>query len=1402
MELDRLEVVFDGDLTPFEEKLNQFTGKIDQVLGRIQQSTSRSAGTVEKNLSSEKGFDKFTQQFEKLNQNLEKTFSKMEQITKENSSKFGHSMASGVTKGAARMTKDVQTALDQVNLKMQQAQVAQKKLANLQASKNGATLNNDGKASAKIEEQIARVQIAMNRSQSEAQHVVRSLRREYEAIPNALSSIASKMDLNEAQIEKMRAKVKLLNRELKSQMQPVGDFESGSWKETGMKDTAASLKTAAVIEKQSAKMQKMIAESDQMQRTYAELEAHAHALQSALNSVNTELSDVSGKSKMASNGMNNLSKSGKKVEGVFKRLKSLTSGFTGLFKRQTKVVSKGSNQMSGAVGHFGRRLGNIAKQALIFSVMYRGIRLLSRGLMFAFRTNNQFAASLNQIKVNLLTAFYPIYTAILPAINAFMRALEKATSYLASFITIIFGTTFAAAKKGAEGLRESIDALEGVGSVADQTKEKVKKLQRSLMGFDELNTLNLQTDDEDVDSNVGAGGLDWSGAEPETPQWLTNFADKLKVVMSKLFDPIKKAWDKQGKKVIDAWKYALKEVAGLIQAIGQSFMKVWTNGTGQRVVEQLLILFADILNIIGDITGAFKRAWEDGGRGTAVIQAIFDMWHDILALLHSIADAFRNAWHHNRLGESIAANILDIVMHIHNVVGNLAKQFKKAWEQGRQGESIFKTMLSILNGLLSMLNRMAEATADWAKSLDFTQLLKAIDRLLKAIEPLTKNIGTGLEWFYKNVLLPLANYTIESGIPAFLEMLAGAIDFLNGIIEGCKPAIQFLWDNILKPFAEWTGGVIVDVLKGIGEALSSIGQWISEHAEGFSNFVLVLGTFALTLKVISALSGVGTILSSVFGLLSSIGGLSGILSLVGTALSTIVTLLGGPIVVAFAAAVAAFVFAYKNCEPFREFINNLLADIKKFSDKIYNEYIKPAMDDVVGAFQEAMDHILTFWNQYGEQFFQACQNVLGVIWRFISPWLDTLWKQFKSVFETVTNLVKIAWDLIKGIFSGAFKIIGGLIKVFTGIFTGDFDLALKGVKDIFAGTWEIVTSGFEAFVGGLATIAKGIGNVLIRPIESAVNGVIGGVNWVLGAVNVDWRLTPWQAPYFYANGTGYHPGGLAVVNDGLGSSWQEMFKLPNGQIGAFPKQRNLLVDLPRGTQVLPGSLSASLLPNYAGGIFSTFKDFFKNGFDKAKGIATNVWEVVSNPSALVDLAMDKFANVAGMLEPVLSIAKGVISTAKQAVTNWVVDTINQFTGFSNGGLVDHFGLYQLAEGNAPEMVIPLTKPQLALQRMDEALDFMGFDLTLPEIFKEADPGAGFSGHKRRHTYTNDFDEHTNIDKLVQAIISALQANQATLENDIKTLNLTVEVGGNAIGQAAVDFVNEQIEKTNQIPFNF
>lgn len=68
-----------------------------------------------------------------------------------------------------------------------------------------------------------------------------------------------------------------------------------------------------------------------------------------------------------------------------------------------------------------------------------------------------------------------------------------------------------------------------------------------------------------------------------------------------------------------------------------------------------------------------------------------------------------------------------------------------------------------------------------------------------------------------------------------------------------------------------------------------------------------------------------------------------------------------------------------------------------------------------------------------------------------------------------------------------------------------------------------------------------------------------------------------------AQGTPYHPGGLAMVNDQKGPTYKELITLPNGN-SFIPEGRNVTLPLPRGTKILKASKTAQLIPKYAQGI--------------------------------------------------------------------------------------------------------------------------------------------------------------------------------------------------------------------------
>ena len=169
---------------------------------------------------------------------------------------------------------------------------------------------------------------------------------------------------------------------------------------------------------------------------------------------------------------NALSHGSRGLGNGFKDSLGFVSKFGSIFSLTSNKVNRGTQGMSRRTGQLGQSMRGLLPSLIVYQLIGRAISGLAKNLFAAFRTNEQFSNSLNQIKVNLMTAFYPIYTAILPAVNTLMNALATLTGQFAAFIASIFGTTYQAAKTGASGLYDDIQALEDTGDAAEKLRKK------------------------------------------------------------------------------------------------------------------------------------------------------------------------------------------------------------------------------------------------------------------------------------------------------------------------------------------------------------------------------------------------------------------------------------------------------------------------------------------------------------------------------------------------------------------------------------------------------------------------------------------------------------------------------------------------------------------------------------------------------------------------------------------------------------------------------------------------------------------------------------------------------------------------------------------------------------------
>lgn len=131
------------------------------------------------------------------------------------------------------------------------------------------------------------------------------------------------------------------------------------------------------------------------------------------------------------------------------------------------------------------------------------------------------------------------------------------------------------------------------------------------------------------------------------------------------------------------------------------------------------------------------------------------------------------------------------------------------WELDGTGTAVVQNLMDLFDGLLGSIDRITQSLSEWSKTLDFGPLMKAFERITAAVKPLGDKLGSGLEWLFKNILEPLGKWALEQAVPAALDAITGALEFLNSVLDALMPLGEWLWNNLLKPLASWTGGTIM-----------------------------------------------------------------------------------------------------------------------------------------------------------------------------------------------------------------------------------------------------------------------------------------------------------------------------------------------------------------------------------------------------------------------------------------------------------------------------------------------------------------------------------------------------------------------------------------------------------------
>ena len=547
-----------------------------------------------------------------------------------------------------------------------------------------------------------------------------------------------------------------LNKLEEESMIVAGKIETLTSKAANLSNTIqeSKLNPSNVIEAQQLQQQLELANS--------KLEQSKDKANSLKNELNETLSPVKGLSDKFEETNSKIKKLGSKLLSVF----SGNNGFKNINNQLDKINKK--------ISQFGKRISGLIASALIFNVLSSALRNLSNGLIGALNSNSQFASSLNQIKVNLLTAFAPIYNYILPAINSLMSALSSVTGQIASFVAGIFGTTATKAKNNAKSIYSQSKAYKDLGKSADKAKG-------SLSSLDEIENLN-DTPDSGTAGTGETGDLDFSGTVQESGK-LLEYLNSIKQLISegdffgvgeKLANSINNALN-----TIDVTNFTNK-IDKVLQGSVQIFNGFIT-GLDWTVLGTKFSQL--VVGLTGSISKAIKSVkWDELGKGiSSFITAI-------------------------KWGE-LATNIFDTIWNTLSGIGEMLLSIK--WGD------IAKTLSNSIHELISHIYQVV-ANTDWI------QLAKDT---VNAIISFVTNIDWGQLALDILTALATAMFTSISLIIGVFEGLWDAIvNFFTGdkdgnlgqsIMNGLADGLSSLKDAVITVFRNvWTG--IKDVFGGVG----------------------------------------------------------------------------------------------------------------------------------------------------------------------------------------------------------------------------------------------------------------------------------------------------------------------------------------------------------------------------------------------------------------------------------------------------------------------------------------------------------------------------------------------------------------------------------------------------------
>lgn len=522
------------------------------------------------------------------------------------------------------------------------------------------------------------------------------------------------------------------------------------------------------------------------------------------------------------------------MQGNVNALKTAFLRLLSPIKNATKALSK-FGKISKSTALSSLSLGSALKTVMKYGLGIRGTFALFRKIRGAIKEGfgnlaqvsdsvnksiSSVMSALTQLKNALATAFAPLLNIVAPILTKFINYVSQIVTKIGMLIAALTGaSTF---KKAVAVQQDYAGSLK---KSTKATKELNKESKRTTTAIDELNVISSDAETPQADE-IGDSGITAQDMfqDVEIPSSIKQLADKIKKLFMKIWEPFEKAWEKEGANTIASAKYALQSILGLIVDIGKSWLEVWTNGTGQKMIEIILRILQNVFNLIGNIANAIDKAWKKNDVGTRIIQGIMNGINIILEWIEKLSKATAD-WAAELDFYPLLSSIANLIEKLSPLWDALGKIIYHIWTEyvlpflSWVIETGLPKIIDFIGLVISALSKVAEFLANHPALLD--TILALVIGIFAAIKlaPIITAITTIIS-IVGNLI------TLLGGIGPLISMI---VKVIAGMVSPIGIAIALVVSAIVIWIKNWESikEAVIVTIEIIKEWLNNFHAWMS-----------------------------------------------------------------------------------------------------------------------------------------------------------------------------------------------------------------------------------------------------------------------------------------------------------------------------------------------------------------------------------------------------------------------------------------------------------------------------------------------------------------------------------------------------------------------------------------------